>query len=37
MAGTAYANLLLSTKGQTLIDQAGYLPLKVDTSVTKNE
>jgi phosphate transport system substrate-binding protein len=27
MAGTAYANLLLSEKGQALIDQAGYLPI----------
>jgi hypothetical protein len=29
MAGTAYANLLLSEKGQALIDQAGYLPMRL--------
>jgi phosphate transport system substrate-binding protein len=28
MAGTAYANLLLSEKGQSLIEQAGYLPIR---------
>jgi phosphate transport system substrate-binding protein len=28
LAGIAYANLLLSEKGQTLIGQAGYLPLR---------
>lgn len=28
MAGTAYANLLLSEKGQALIAQAGYLPMR---------
>jgi uncharacterized membrane protein YfcA/ABC-type phosphate transport system substrate-binding protein len=28
VAGTAYANLLSSQKGQTLIDQAGYLPIR---------
>jgi phosphate transport system substrate-binding protein len=27
-AGVAYANLLLSGQGQTLIDQAGYLPIR---------
>ena len=27
-AGMAYANLLLSQKGQELIDQAGYLPIR---------
>lgn len=27
-AGAAYANLLLSGQGQTLIDQAGYLPIR---------
>jgi phosphate transport system substrate-binding protein len=29
MAGVAYANLLLSEKGQALINQAGYLPLRL--------
>jgi uncharacterized membrane protein YfcA/ABC-type phosphate transport system substrate-binding protein len=28
LAGIAYANLLLSEKGQTLIDRAGYLPIR---------
>jgi uncharacterized membrane protein YfcA/ABC-type phosphate transport system substrate-binding protein len=28
IAGMAYANLLLSEKGQSLIDQAGYLPIR---------
>jgi phosphate transport system substrate-binding protein len=37
IAGTAYANLLLSQKGQALIDQAGYLPIRLSpSSVPKN-
>jgi phosphate transport system substrate-binding protein len=32
MAGMAYANILLSEKGQTLINQAGYLPLRIENS-----
>jgi phosphate transport system substrate-binding protein len=28
LAGIAYANLLLSEKGQILIDRAGYLPIR---------
>jgi phosphate transport system substrate-binding protein len=28
-AGTAYANLLLSEKGQELVNQAGYLPIRL--------
>jgi uncharacterized membrane protein YfcA/ABC-type phosphate transport system substrate-binding protein len=32
MAGVAYANLLLSEKGQTLINQAGYLPLRLKST-----
>jgi phosphate transport system substrate-binding protein len=29
LAGIAYANLLLSEKGQTLIGKAGYLPIRI--------
>jgi phosphate transport system substrate-binding protein len=32
IAGTAYANLLLSQTGQALIDQAGYLPIRPNPS-----
>lgn len=28
IAGRAYANLLLSTEGQKLVDRAGYLPIR---------
>jgi uncharacterized membrane protein YfcA/ABC-type phosphate transport system substrate-binding protein len=31
-AGTAYANLLLSNKGQALLEQAGYLPIRLGSS-----
>ncbi|WP_019503455.1 PstS family phosphate ABC transporter substrate-binding protein [Pleurocapsa sp. PCC 7319] len=31
LAGRAYINLLLSKEGQTLIDQAGYLPIRYQT------
>jgi phosphate transport system substrate-binding protein len=31
-AGTAYANLLLSNKGQALLYQAGYLPIRLGSS-----
>jgi uncharacterized membrane protein YfcA/ABC-type phosphate transport system substrate-binding protein len=31
-AGIAYANLLLSHKGQALIEQAGYLPIRLGSS-----
>jgi phosphate transport system substrate-binding protein len=31
-AGTAYANLLLSNKGQALLDRAGYLPIRLGSS-----
>lgn len=31
LAGRAYVNLLLSEEGQTLIDKAGYLPIRYQT------
>ena len=31
LAGRAYVNLLLSQEGQTLIDKAGYLPIRYQT------
>lgn len=34
LAGIAYANLLLSEKGQTLIDRAGYLPIRAKNHQT---
>jgi uncharacterized membrane protein YfcA/ABC-type phosphate transport system substrate-binding protein len=35
LAGTAYANLLLSEKGQALIGQAGYLPIRAKNHKTR--
>jgi phosphate transport system substrate-binding protein len=35
LASIAYANLLLSEKGQALIGQAGYLPIRSQTRETR--